>query len=254
MPEGPIIYILKEDAYRFKGKKVIVATCNNNTIDTSLLIGQTITDFKTWGKHFLICFPKVTVRVHMMMFGSYRVNEHTDKVPRLHLGFADGELNFYASQLQLFEEPPDEIYDWTADVMNPKWSAKKVKEKMKQQPTLLTCDALMDQQLFSGVGNIIKNEVLFRARIHPLSLVNELPAAKLKELCTEAVNYSFDFLKWKKAHVFNKNWKAYQQKVCPRDHVPFHRSDTGKSHRTSYYCDVCQVLYGLTKPSPGERA
>ena len=246
MPEGPIIYILKENAYRFKGKTIIEATCNNKAIDAGLLTGQTITDFKTWGKHFLICFPKFTIRVHMMMFGSYRVNDRTDKAPGLHLGFAEGELNFYASQLLLIEEPVNDIYDWTADVMNPKWSAKKAIDKMKQQPALIACDALMDQQLFSGVGNIIKNEVLFRVRVHPLSLVKELPAAKLKELCSEAVNYSFDFLKWKKAHVLSENWKAYQQKECSRDHVPFHKADTGKGHRTSYYCDVCQVLYGTT--------
>ena len=246
MPEGPVIHILKEDAYRFKGKKVIAATCNNKAIDASLLTEQTIIDFKTWGKHFLICFPQFTIRVHLMMFGSYRVNEHTDKAPGLHLGFADGELNFYASQLQLIKEPIDDVYDWTADVMNPNWSAKKAIEKMEQQPALIACDALMDQQLFSGVGNIIKNEVLFRTRIHPLSLIKGLPAAKLNEICTEAVNYSFDFLKWKKAHVLNKNWKAYQQKECPRDHVPFHKANTGRSHRTSYYCAICQFLYGLT--------
>ncbi len=243
MPEGPIICILKEDVQQFKGQKVVTASCNNKAIDAGMLTGQTITGFKTWGKHFLICFPAFTIRVHMMMFGSYRVNEHTAKSPRLHLGFADGELNFYAVELLLIEEPIDKIYDWTADVMNSKWSAKKAINKIKLQPALLACDALMDQQIFSGVGNIIKNEVLYRTRIHPLSVVNKLPKAKLSEMLNEAVNYSFDFFNWKKAHIFSKNWKAYQQKDCPRDHVPFHKSDTGKSRRTSYYCDICQVLY-----------
>ena len=250
MPEGPIIYILKEDVQQFKGKKVVSASCNNKAIDAGMLTGQTISDFKIWGKHFLICFPKFSIRVHMMMFGSYRVNEHTEKLPRLHLGFSSGELNFYAVELQLIEESIDKVYNWTADVMNPNWSAKKALDKIKLQPAILACDALLNQQIFAGVGNIIKNEVLFRTRVHPLSVMNTLPKAKLNELLKEAVNYSFDFLKWKKVHVFSKNWKAYQQKSCPRDHIPFHKADTGKSRRTSYYCDVCQVLYGLTPPSP----
>ena len=101
----------------------------------------------------------------------------------------------------------------------------------------------MDQHIFSGVGNIIKNEVLFRTRIHPLSMVNKLPSGKLQAMTDEAVKYSFDFLKWKKAHTLSKHWEAYEQKVCPRNHVPFHKKSTGKSHRISYYCDVCQELY-----------
>jgi endonuclease-8 len=254
MPEGPSIVILKEAVLQFKGQKVVAAGCNNNTLDANRLIGQTIIDFKSWGKHFLICFPEFTVRIHLMMFGSYRINSHTAKPARLHLQFENGgELNFYSCLLLLIEEPLDEVYDWQADVMNPEWNAKKAIKKMKAQPDLLVCDALMDQQIFSGVGNIIKNEVLFRTRIHPLSKVNNLPPKKLKELLDETVNYTFDFLKWKKANVLKKHWLAYNQKICPRDHVPFHKQDTGKGHRTSFYCNVCQLKYeaNTVEKSPG---
>jgi len=244
MPEGPSIVILKEAVQQFKGQKVINASCNNNTIDAGRLTCQTITDFKSWGKHFLICFPGFTVRVHLMMFGSYRINSHTGKPARLHLQFENGgELNFYACLLLLIEEPLDTVYDWEADVLSPAWNPKKAIEKMKQQPGLLACDALMDQQIFSGVGNIIKNEVLFRTRIHPLSKVGSLPPNKLKELLNEAVNYSFDFLEWRKANVLKKHWLAYHKKICPRDGAPILEADTGRSRRPSFYCDVCQVLY-----------
>lgn len=243
MPEGPIIVILREAAEQFKGKKVTEASGDGKYIDASILKGQTITDFKTWGKHFLICFPKFTVQVHLMMFGSYRVNAHSAKPARVHLQFANGEINFYACVLHLIEQPLDEIYDWSADVMSPDWDADKAIEKMKDNPKLLACDALMDQQIFSGVGNIVKNEVLFRTKIHPLSLVNKLPPEKLKEMIEEAVNYSFDFLKWKKEKTLSKHWQAYEQETCPRNHIPFQKKDTGKSHRTSYFCNACQVLY-----------
>lgn len=243
MPEGPSIVILKEAVQQFKGKKVIKASGNSKQLDTSIFNEQTIMDFKSWGKHFLICFSRLTIRIHMMMFGSYRINEHTDKPARLHLQFESGELNFYACSLKLIEQPLDETYDWSADVMNPAWDAEKAIRKIKQQPQLLACDALMDQQLFAGVGNIIKNEVLFRTRIHPLSLINQLPPEKLKELLTESVNYSFDFLKWKKEFTLKKHWLAYNQKICPRNHVPFHKANTGKSHRRSFFCTECQVFY-----------
>ena len=243
MPEGPIIIILKEAVQQFAGQKVIDASNNNHKLNAEMLIGQTVTEFKSWGKHFLICFPQFTIRVHMMMFGSYRVNSHTEKPPRLHLRFANGELNFYAVELLIIDEPLNEIYDWAADVMSKHWSAKKAIEKMKEQPKLLACDALMDQHLFAGVGNIIKNEVLFRTHIHPLSVIDAMPAKKRKEMIDEAVNYSFDFLKWKKESTLSKHWETYSQKICPRNHVAFDIKNTGKSHRKSYFCPLCQVLY-----------
>ncbi|WP_454801927.1 DNA-formamidopyrimidine glycosylase family protein [Mucilaginibacter phyllosphaerae] len=243
MPEGPSILILKEKVQQFKGDKVIHATCNNGAIDADILTDQTITDFKSWGKHFLICFPKFTIRIHMMLFGSYRINQHTEKPPRLHLQFEDGELNFYACQLQLITEPLDDVYDWHADIMSNEWDTKKAIKKIKSDPKLLACDALMSQQIFSGVGNIIKNEVLFRSRIHPESLVAAMPPKKLKEMIAEAIIYSFEFFEQRKAGTLKRHWQAYHQKECPRNQVPFINKNTGKSRRASFYCELCQILY-----------
>jgi endonuclease-8 len=243
MPEGPSIIILKEAVKEFKGQTVIDACCNNGAIDADRLIDKPIIDFKSWGKHFLICFPEFTIRVHMMMFGSYRINSNNGKPARLHLQFEDNELNFYAAQLLIIDGPLDSIYDWEADIMSDQWNACKAVKKMKAEPGLLVCDALMNQQIFSGVGNIIKNEVLFNTHIHPLSKVNTIPPKKLQEMTDEARRYSFDFLKWKKAGVLKGHWQAYNKKECPRNHVPFQVKDTGKSHRKSFYCDLCQTLY-----------
>jgi endonuclease-8 len=249
MPEGPSILILKEKAQQFKGRKVIDASCNNGSLDTNILMNETIIDFKSWGKHFLICFPNFTVRVHMMLFGSYLINEHTAKPPRLHLQFEDTKLNFYACQLQLITQPLDEIYDWSADIMSPAWDTNKAIKKMKAIQYLLACDALMDQQLFSGVGNIIKNEVLFRTRIHPESLLSAMPPKKIKEMIEEAILYSFEFLKQKKEGTLKRHWQIYLKKECPRDHVAVQIKETGRSHRKSYYCNLCMVKYtGTSKP------
>ena len=243
MPEGPSIVILKEAVQQFTGKEIIEASGNSKALDTTTLAGQVITGFKSWGKHFLICFSNFAIRIHFMLFGSYRINEHTEKPARLHLQFADGELNFYACSVRLIEGSLDELYDWSADVLNPDWDCEKAIQKMKLRPDLLVCDALMDQQIFAGVGNIIKNEVLYRTRIHPLSYVNCLPDDKLNDMVAEAVNYSFDFLEWKKEFTLKKHWLAYSKKICLRDHAPFFRNNTGKSNRRSFYCDACQILY-----------
>lgn len=242
MPEGPSIVILKEAVQQFKGKK-ITAVSGNTTQPKELLLNETITDFKSWGKHFLICFKTFTVRIHFMLFGSYRINEQKDSPARLHLQFKKGELNFYTCSIKFINEPLDELYDWSVDVMSEQWNPRAARAKLLAKPEMLVCDALLNQDIFAGVGNIIKNEVLFRIRVHPLSKTGQLPAAKLTALVKEAKGYSFEFLEWKKAFVLKKHWLAHTKKICPRDHVPFHKEYLGKTNRRTFYCDVCQVLY-----------
>jgi len=153
------------------------------------------------------------------------------------------ELNFYACSVKILEQNADEIYDWEGDIMSEKWSSKKALQKLKEASAMLACDALLDQNIFSGSGNIIKNEVLFRIRVHPLSLLSEIPEAKLKEMVKETRAYSFDFLEWKKENTLKKHWLAHTKKICPRCLIPFHKEYLGKTKRRSYYCTNCQLLY-----------
>ncbi|MCK7556606.1 hypothetical protein MKQ70_16905 [Chitinophaga sedimenti] len=135
------------------------------------------------------------------------------------------------------------MYDWSADIMSDSWNARQARAKLKASPDMLVCDALMDQQIFSGLGNIIKNEVLFRTRIHPESRVGAIPAKKITELLREVVKYSFEFLHWKKENTLKKHWQAHTKKTCPRCHIPFFKKHTGKTRRRSFFCTNCQVYY-----------
>jgi endonuclease-8 len=243
MPEGPSIVILKEETVQFKGKKVLEVSGNTKQLELEDIEGKKLIDIKSWGKHYLLAFSGFSLRIHFMLFGSYRVNETKETAPRLHLRFSNGELNFYSCSIKRIDEPLDKVYDWSADVMNDNWDAKKAIEKLKKHPDMLVCDALLDQNIFSGVGNIIKNEVLFRIHVHPLSKVGKLPAAKLREMVKEAVHYSFQFLEWKKEYTLKKHWLAHTKTTCPRDHIPFKKTYPGKTKRRTYFCTKCQVLY-----------
>ena len=206
MPEGPSILILKESVVAFKGKKIISAE-GNAKIDVARISGLKIKEFKSWGKHFLICFDGFFLRIHLLMFGTYRINERKDAKPRLRMTFAKGEINFYTCNVKLIEGDVNDVYDFEADVMSDTWNAKKAEKKIKALNETLVCDALLNQDIFSGVGNIIKNEVLFRIKLHPESDVKKLPAKKLKALIKDAQDYSWDFYKWKKKN--DKKTLAY---------------------------------------------
>lgn len=90
--------------------------------------------------------------------------------------------------MKVIEGALNESYDWTADVMSPTWDAAAARRKLRARPSMLAADALLDQTIFAGVGNIIKNEVLYRTRVQPLSTVGALPARKLAPLVDQARN------------------------------------------------------------------
>ncbi len=244
MPEGPSIVILKELVLSFKGK-IIRSVKGNAKIEMEQLLNKKILDIKIWGKQFFICLKGVTVRIHFLMFGSHSINSQTkpDKSLRLSLTFAKGAIYFYTCSVKLLHEDLDKLYDWEADVMSDQWNPSKARKKLKAMPNSLVCDALLDQHVFSGSGNIIKNEVLHRIRIHPETLVKNVPPRKLTELIKEVRNYSFDFLKWKKEYVLKKHWLAHTKKICQRCQLPLIKKHLGKRKRRSFFCENCQIKY-----------
>jgi endonuclease-8 len=219
--EGPSLVILKEEAQRFVGKEVIAAG-GALKWNKDVLVGQKIRELKTWGKHFLILLDDCTIRIHYLMFGNYYIDSrHPEKIPKLTLEFANGEWNNYNCAAKILDEPDvEKLYDW-----------------------MLVCDALLDQAIFSGVGNIIKNEVLYRIHLHPEAEVGALPAKALNALISEARNYSFDFFEWKKAGSLRKHWLAHTKKECTRCNLPLAKMHTGLNPRRSFFCTNCQELY-----------
>jgi len=242
MPEGPSLVILREAAAKFRGKTVR-EVAGNSSLDIARMRGRRVVAVRSWGKHFLLEFRGFSLRVHMLMFGSYAIDERKDKPERLSLRFDNGELNFYSSSLKYIEGPLDETYDWRADVLNDEWDPKLARRKLKAMPEILVTDALLDQRVFGGVGNIIKNEVLFRIKLHPLSKLGALPPRKLTALITQARQYSFDFLEWKKQFVLRKHWRVNTQGTCPDCGGPITRAYLGTTNRRTFFCENCQVKY-----------
>lgn len=244
MPEGPTIVLMKEDLQKMVGEKVVSAT-GNAKIDKDDLVGKVLKEIRLYGKQTYLIFDDVSIRIHLLMFGSYEVDEQTKPEKSLQLGltFKKGKMFFYTCSVKSVDNDFLKTIDWEVDVMSDDWNPENAKKKMKAEPKMMVCDALMDQEIFSGVGNIIKNEVLFRIGVHPESQVGNLPTKQLNDLLTEVRNYSFDFLKWKRTNTLSKHWQAYHQKKCPKCGEEIIRKDTGKGKRSSFFCGKDQKLY-----------
>ena len=113
MPEGPSIVLLREAAERFRGRTVRQVSGNSRE-DLARMQGREVVDVRSWGKHFLLEFDDFSMRIHLMMFGSWLIDERKPAPPRVSLRFDDGELSFYACSVKFIDQPLDEVYDWRA--------------------------------------------------------------------------------------------------------------------------------------------
>lgn len=245
MPEGPSILILKElITPLLNGKKIIKALGNAN-VDFAQLTGKKIIDVRSWGKQLLVFTETRVIRIHLLMFGSYSIDENLKpkRSLRLALWVPKHTIYFYTCSVRFLTRDEAISYDWSADVLSDEWDPRKARKKLKSTPATMVCDALLDQQIFSGVGNIIKNEVLYRIKLHPENRIRHLPPAKLSALVKEARNYSFDFLEWKKEFTLRKHWLAHTKKSCMRCGLQIIKKYCGKTRRRTFFCIGCQVKY-----------
>ena len=240
MPEGPSLLILAETLAPFAGKTVRDAD-GSAAIDLSGVAGRRLLAVRTWGKHLLLCFPGFALRVHLLLFGSCRIDgDRPDRRPTLRLVFARGVVAFYASSVKRVDEPLDEVYDWSADVLSDAWDARAALRKLRAGPERWICDVLLDQDIFAGVGNIIKNEVLYLLGLHPLRRVAELDARRQRALVEQARRYSFRFLEWKRRGVLRAHWQAHRKSTCPRCALPLSKERLGVTRRWCHFCPRCQ--------------
>ena len=99
--------------------------------------------------------------------------------------------------------------------------------------------ALMDQRLLSGVGNLVADEVLWHARIHPAGRLADLADRDLARLHgrLRAV-----LERWVEGYGrLPRGWLIRTRGpggACPRCGRPLERSTVGG--RTTYHCPVCQ--------------
>jgi endonuclease-8 len=239
--EGPSIVIACEELKPFL-KRPLVSAKGTVALPLAPFKGGRLLRVRSWGKHLLLIFSHTNLRIHFLMFGSYRIDDpRKNRVPKLLLNYGDSKIYFYSCAIKA--QPPgfERDYDWSVDLMSPQWDARQAVARLREKPDRLVCDVLMDQDIFSGLGNIMKNEILFTLHLHPETAVRQLSAPRLRKLVAEAERYAWQFYEWKKANVLKRNWKIMRKKKCPLCHRAVKKRVTGKLQRWSHYCTHCQV-------------
>jgi endonuclease-8 len=219
----------------------------------------------SWGKHLVIQFDEFAIRTHFLLFGTFEASVNNSPLtgdyqrsytPRVQLDFENGTLKLFNCSVKFLETKNAKAsYDFTIDIMSPRWDSGKALDSIRSKPGAEIADLLLDQEIFAGVGNIIKNEVLWRVRIHPKTKVKNVPASELKKLIAETRKFSHLFYKWRKVFLLRKHLDIYQKSICPRCGAKVKREKTGKRNRISHFCPVCQrrKVKTLSPSSTGEQ-
>ncbi|NXG65006.1 NEIL2 Endonuclease, partial [Hemiprocne comata] len=204
--------------------------------------------------------PGNWLHIHFGLFGSVRANEFSrankankrgdwkDPIPRLILHFERGGfLVFYNCRIRWCSSPRA---DPASDILSVEFHRGRALDALHTPDPI--CYTLLNQRYFSGLGNIIKNEILYLAKIHPLTQGSLLALSDLEHLLDCAVQFSSDWLHTK-LHGKGLHLQIYQKEQCPLGHAVMKGTfgPSGSLKRLTWWCPQCQpaVLSGNGDPS-----
>ncbi|KAM7117846.1 endonuclease 8-like 2 [Ciconia maguari] len=205
--------------------------------------------------------PGNWLRFHFGLFGSIRANEFSrankankrgdwkDPIPRLVLHFESGGfLVFYNCRMHWCSSPRA---DPASDILSVEFHRGRALDALRVAEPI--CYTLLDQRYFSGLGNIIKNEILYLAKIHPLTQGSALALSDLEHLLDCAIQFSSAWLH-SKLRGKGLHPQIYQKEQCPLGHAVMKGTlgPSGGFKRLTWWCPQCQpaVLSVDGDPSP----
>ncbi|MCI1245201.1 MAG: DNA-formamidopyrimidine glycosylase [Bacilli bacterium] len=233
----------------------------------SSLPGERFLSLERRGKFliFRLTHKKVVIS-HLRMEGKYYVGKAADPIGKhdiLSYDFADGgDLRFLdtrkfgivmlSEESRYLKEPP------LSELGKEPWelSAQELLEGLRRKRSEPIKEALLDQRLIAGLGNIYDDEVLFASRLNPKAAASSMSLKQcqtIKEnaerILTEAIANggstvrSYHPKEGVSGHM-QDHLLAYGHgnEPCPRCGFPFRKIAIGG--RGSVYCPICQAMPG----------
>jgi DNA-formamidopyrimidine glycosylase len=193
--EGQAVRHWAEQLRSLVGEKLVNVSTTRRWAEKAMhLQGQWITGVAVHGKHLLIHLSGgMTVHCHALMYGSWQVGLcgmalHKD-IARVRLRltterheavFYNGPVVEFLASSELHAHP--KLSALGPDILDPDFDAAEAVRRLQRATRRVIGEAILDQTVISGVGNIYKSEGLFLAGIHPVRPVGELAERELASL------------------------------------------------------------------------
>ena len=230
------------------------------------LINQTIQEVSRRGKYLVFHFDDYQLLSHLRMEGKYfyvdsnfELNSHVHVIFTLENGkrllYQDtrkfGTYHLYDKAIDLETTAPFQVLGLEpfATEFTPSYVKEKIQNKKKPIKSLL-----LDQTIVCGLGNIYVDEVLYRARLHPLTSSSELTDKDIEnvvkytvEVLARAIELGGTTIRtFRSSHgvsgTFQNELLVHQRKGenCYECHTPIEKIKVGG--RGTYFCPTCQKL------------
>lgn len=263
MPEGDAVYrfAARLDA-ALSGKSIAGARAQGPgpVPQVERLVGVTCLGARAQGKNLFISFDNgLALRGHLRMYGTWHVYRPGERwrypasQARLVLEVEDAVVvNFNAPVIELLEQralghhrPIEKLGpDLLAETFDADEAFRRFREAIHAPRTI--GDAIMDQRIMAGVGNIWKHETLFRCRINPWLTVGELDDQAVHGVIDTSRN-----LLLASVHRPNALGLAHRPKMfvymragqpCFRCHTRLRRARQVEDIRFTAWCPACQPV------------
>lgn len=284
MPEGDTIFRAARTLHRaLAGHEVarfesVYPALTRVDVDRPLT-GRTITSVSARGKHLLMVFSGgLILHTHMRMNGSWHIYRsaerwrHPARDMRVVVGtntFVAVGFNIPVAELltadQLARHP--QIQALGPDLADPAFDRDEVRRRLAEHPDEPIHDVLLNQRVVSGIGNVLKSEVLFVAGIHPFVPTGSLDEAVLTRILDVSLRLmAMNIVESRSmTPVFGRRTtgsldpgaKLYVYgrggKPCRRCGTPIEARKTGLDARLTYWCPHCQPTHspGAVLPASG---
>jgi endonuclease VIII len=202
VPEGDTIYRAAATLNRaLAGRSVVrfesVFPALTRVHDDHPLTEMTVDKVQSLGKHLLMYFSGgLVLRTHMRMHGSwhiYRPGERwrqSARDMRVLVATADFEavgFNIPVAEFIRIDAKRDlakhaVLAKLGPDALDADFDRAEAVRRLRTRPSVPIADALLDQRLLAGLGNVFKSEVLFTCGISPFVAVATLDHRRLEHL------------------------------------------------------------------------
>ncbi|MGN6664827.1 MAG: Fpg/Nei family DNA glycosylase [Solirubrobacterales bacterium] len=212
------------------------------------LDGRTLERAEARGKHLLLGFGEVSLHSHLGMSGGWHFYEAGARWRRprssawaVLSGGTWEAVQFGGPTLRV--APIDKlnrdprIARLGPDILGEVFEIDAVVAALRADPARGLGDALLDQRLVAGIGNIFKSEACFAAGIDPWRPVGDLSDEELRSVLA-AAREQMQAAVESGRHSF----RIYRRRgSCPRCRGPVSSRGQGDDNRITYWCPRCQA-------------
>jgi endonuclease-8 len=180
------------------GRQILAASARTPGPAIQRVVGSRITSIEPLGKHMVIRFDNgLALHTHLRMAGTwhrYAPGERW-KMPawkaRVVLEVPEHVVVcFNAPVAELMEDRAVELHPALVslgpDLARPDFDSAEAFRRLRDRSDFEIAEALLDQRVMAGVGNVFKSEILFIEGVFPWTHVSALDASVLRQLIATA--------------------------------------------------------------------